>query len=345
MSAPTAVSTLDVERLALWLETHLSGFRGPIIPKKFGDGQSNPTFLLQAASGNYVLRRKPPGVLLKSAHAVDREFRVISALAGSGVPVPQALVLCEDDDVIGSAFYVMEHVVGRILWDPSLPEFTASDRARVYDSMNIALARLHTTDPEKVGLSDFGRPGSYFARQLKRWSDQYYASKTEEIPHMEELMRWLEAHVPADDGRVAIVHGDYRLDNMIFHPSEPRILAVIDWELSTLGHPFADVAYQCMQLRMPHDGVFSGLGGVDRVKLGIPSEADYLAAYCERAKITNPPDWSFCLAFNFFRLAAIVQGVKKRAMDGNGSNPERGLALGAGIPGMVVMAAEIAQLR
>ena len=326
------VKSLDEAALARWLEKNLDGFRGPLTARKFGDGQSNPTYGIEAASGAYVLRRKPPGVLLKSAHAVDREFRVQQALAGSGVPVPKMRLLCEDDSVIGTAFYIMERVDGRIFWNPALPEVAFEDRAKIYEEMNRALAALHKTDPAKVGLSDFGRSGSYFERQFKRWTDQYRASETGTLMPMDDLIGWLSHNVPPDDGRVSIVHGDYRLDNMIFHPTEPRLLAVLDWELSTLGHPFADISYQCMQWRMDSKGIFTGLGGLDRRSVGVPTEEEYVASYCKRMGFAEIPNWDFYLAFNFFRLAAIIQGVKKRALDGNGSNPERGLAMGEMVP-------------
>ena len=326
------VKSIDEAALARWLEQNLAGFRGPLKAKKFGDGQSNPTYLIEAASGAYVLRRKPPGVLLKSAHAVDREFRVQRALAGTQVPVARMDVLCEDDSVLGTAFYVMERVDGRIFWNPALPDLTVTDRAKVYDEMNRALAALHMVDPASVGLADFGRSGSYFERQFKRWTDQYRASETEVLPAMDKVIGWLSHNVPPDDGRVSIVHGDYRLDNMIFHPIEPRLLAVLDWELSTLGHPFADISYQCMQWRTDSAGIFTGLGGLDRKALGIPTEEEYVAAYCKRIGVSSIPNWDFYIAFNFFRLAAIIQGVKKRALDGNGSNPERGIAMGEMVP-------------
>ncbi|MBX3527795.1 MAG: phosphotransferase [Rhodoblastus sp.] len=326
------VKTLDEPRLAAWLEKNLDGFKGPLKATKFGDGQSNPTFLIEAASGAYVLRRKPPGVLLKSAHAVDREFRVQKALAVTGVPVANMYLLCEDDSVIGTAFYVMERIQGRIFWKPDLPEVSQADRTKIYDEMNRALAALTKLDPAEVGLADFGRPGSYFERQFKRWTDQYRASETETIGAMDDLIAWLAGNTPADDGRVSIVHGDYRLDNMIFHPTEPRLLAVLDWELSTLGHPFADISYQCMQWRTDSSSIFSGLGGLDRKAIGVPTEEEYVEAFCKRAGLSGIPNWDFYIAFNFFRLAAIIQGVKKRALDGNGSNPERGLAMGGMVP-------------
>ena len=335
------VRTLDEAALARWLEANLPGFKGPLTGKKFGDGQSNPTFGIEAASGSYVLRRKPPGVLLKSAHAVDREFRVQKALAGSKVPVAKMHVLCEDDSVLGAAFYLMERVDGRIFWNPALPEVSKEDRAKIYDEMNRALAALHMIDPASVGLADFGRSGSYFERQFKRWTDQYRASETGAITAMDELIAWLSSNVPPDDGRVSIVHGDYRLDNMIFHPTEPKLLAVLDWELSTLGHPFADISYQCMQWRTANSSIFQGLGGIDRRAIGAPTEEEYVAAYCERTGVAGIPNWEFYIAFNFFRLAAIIQGVKKRALDGNGSNPERGIAMGEMVPVLAGLALEL----
>ena len=325
-----------------WLEERVAGFAGPARLHKFKGGQSNPTYRLDAASGSYVLRRQPPGKLLKSAHAVDREYRVMRALAGTGVPVPRMLALCEDRGVVGSLFFVMEHCDGRIFWDAALPDIASpGERAAIYDDMNRVLAALHSVDPAAVGLADYGKPGNYFARQLSRWVGQYRASELETIPAMEELMAWLEAQQPADDGRVALVHGDYRHDNMIFHPEEPRIVAVLDWELSTLGHPLADLAYQCMQLRMPGGKGFSpGLAGLDRTALGIPEESEYVARYCERTGFDGIDNWPFCLAFSFFRLAAIVQGVAKRAVDGNASNT-RAAELGRWVEPLAKMALQV----
>ena len=315
-----SVDQLDTKALDEYLEGRIKGFAGLQSAEKFAGGQSNPTFLLTADSGNYVLRRKPSGRLLKSAHAVDREFRVISALAATDVPVAKAYHLCEDDNVIGSMFYIMGFVEGRIFWDPALPDIRVPDRTAMYDEMNRVLAALHSVDIDAVGLSDFGKPGNYFERQVGRWTTQYLAAETETIEPMDTLMRWLPEHMPADDGQVALVHGDYRLDNMIFHPTEPRILAIVDWELSTLGHPFADLAYQCMQWRLPNTGISKGLADMDRKALGIPAEAEYVELYCQRTGRDGVPDWTFCLAFSFFRLAAIVQGVLKRALDGNASS-------------------------
>jgi aminoglycoside phosphotransferase (APT) family kinase protein len=318
-----SIDTLPIERLGTYLEAHIAGFRGLREAVKFAGGQSNPTFRLDADSGRYVLRRKPPGQLLASAHAVDREYRVMAALAGSDVPVPAALHLCDDDEVIGSMFYVMEFKEGRILWDPALPDMDAAARARIYDEMNRVLVALHKVDVNAVGLQNHGQPGNYFARQVSRWTKQYRAAETERLESMERLMSWLAAHEPPDDGRVSLVHGDYRLDNMMFHPTEDRVIALLDWELSTLGHPSADLAFQCMQWRLPHgSSALRGLGGVDRVSLGIPSEEAYVQAYCRRMGIDGIADWSFCLAVSFFRLASICQGVYKRGLGGNASSSE-----------------------
>lgn len=318
---PRSVETLDSEVLGPYLEANVAGFGGLIKVEKFADGQSNPTFKVSAASGEYVLRRQPPGKLLKSAHAVDREYRVLAVLADTNVPVPRVYHLCKDRDVIGSMFYVMEYCDGRIFWDSAIPEVDKAERTAIYDEINKVLAALHQVDIEKAGLSDFGKPGSYFERQYERWSSQYRASELRPIAAMEALISWLGKHLPEDDGRVSLVHGDYRLDNMIFDPSSPKVIALLDWELSTLGHPFADVGYQCMQLRMPADiGHISGLRGKDLGELGIPSEEEYVARYCERMGIDGIDHFGFYVAFSFFRLAAIIQGVAKRAADGNASN-------------------------
>lgn len=311
---------IDSDRLGAYLEAALPGFRGPIALEKFAGGQSNPTYRLRAGSGDYVLRRKPSGELLKSAHAIDREFRVMQALKGTEVPVATPYHLCEDASVIGSDFYLMSFVEGRIFWDPALPEIERERRAAYYDEMNRVMAALHSLDVDAIGLGDYGRAGNYFARQIARWTRQYQASETDTNPAMNQLIDWLPALLPEDDGRVSLVHGDYRLDNFLFHPTEPRILAVVDWELSTLGHPFADLAYQCMQWRMPHEGLIQGLGGLDRQAQGLPSEAAYVADYCARMGLDGIENWNFYLAFSFFRLAAIAQGVKKRALEGNASN-------------------------
>lgn len=340
-----AVEALALDRLELWLQAHVPGFRGPVTATKFPGGQSNPTYRLDAQSGSYVLRRKPPGKLLKSAHAVDREFRVMRALRATDVPVAAPLALCEDEDVIGSMFYVMSFREGRVFWDPALPELAREERGAVYDEMNRVLAALHSVDVDAVGLSDFGKPGSYFARQVSRWSRQYRDSETETLADMDALVTWVETHVPEDDGRVALVHGDYRIDNLIFAPDAPRIIAVVDWELATLGHPHSDLAYQCMQWRLPNGGGLRGLGGIDRKAAGIPSEEEYVARYCARRGLTGIDDWTFCLAFSFFRIAAILQGVKKRALDGNASNPEQGLEMGRLVPVIAAMGIALAEGR
>jgi aminoglycoside phosphotransferase (APT) family kinase protein len=338
VSDPTFVDEASLQR---YLSAHLAGFKGPLLAEKFAGGQSNPTFRIKTPDKSYVLRRKPPGQLLKSAHQVDREFRVMQALKNTDVPVPRMHLLCEDESVIGSMFFVMEFLDGRIFWDPALPELEQRDRTALYDDMNRILAALATVDPAKVGLAEFGRPGSYFARQTKRWTDQYRASETVSIPEMDILIDWLSRNMPADDDRVSVVHGDYRLDNMIFHPTEPRCLAVVDWELSTLGHPFSDIAYQCMQWRLPNEGTFRGLGGRNRAALGIPTEDEYVAKFCQRIGIASIPIWTFCLVFNFFRLAAIIQGVYKRGLDGNASNRESALQRGAAVPQMARMAVDL----
>src|SRR5271166_2875431 len=323
----------DLTALDAWASARVEGWRGPAHAKKFPTGQSNPTYLIETAGARYVLRRKPPGKLLKSAHMIEREFRVLEALGACGFPAPRALALCEDESVIGTAFYVMAHVEGRIFWDPALPEVARDDRAPIYDAMNQALARLHAIDVAAAGLSDYGKPGNYFSRQLQRWTEQYRASETGTIEDMDRLIDWLGQNVPTDDGRVALVHGDWRIDNMIFDSHAPRLLAVLDWELSTLGHPFADLAYQCMHWRLPH-AEFNGLGGIDRVSQGLPTEADYVAAYCRRAGLEAIPDWAFMIAFSLFRYAAIAQGVYKRSLDGNASNPERARLFGQAVPSM-----------
>jgi aminoglycoside phosphotransferase (APT) family kinase protein len=330
----------DTGELSRYLERHVEGFRGPLTARKFKGGQSNPTYLIEAGSGSYVLRRKPPGELLKSAHAVDREFRVMSALATSEVPVPDMLHLCTDDSVVGSMFFLMEYVDGRVMWDASLPGHSIRERRAIYREMNRVLAALHSVDIEAVGLGDYGWPGNYFERQISRWSKQYRASETETVPEMERLMEWLPDNLPADDGRVALVHGDYRLDNMMFHPTEPRVLALLDWELSTLGHPFADLAYQCMQWRLSPMGLMPGLGGLDRKALGIPDETEYIAQYCERMGFGEIRNWPFYLAVSFFRLGAIIQGVKKRALDGNASS-DKALKVGELVLPLAKMAVEM----
>jgi aminoglycoside phosphotransferase (APT) family kinase protein len=313
---------LPVDSLAAYLEQQVPGFRGPLTATKFTGGQSNPTYRVEAASGRYVLRRKPPGQLLPSAHAVDREFRVLQALHGTSVPVAQPLHLCTDESVIGSMFYLMSYVDGRIFWDPSLPEATPAQRADIYTAIIDAMAALHTVQPAAVGLADYGKPGGYFERQIKRWGEQYRASETRPIAAMDALIERLPARCPADDGSVALAHGDFRIDNLMFHPSEPRVIAIVDWELSTLGHPLADLGYFCMALRLPRNPALPGLAGLDRAALGIPDEAALLARYSALTGRPIPADWPFVLAFSFFRLAAIAQGVAKRAEQGNASSEQ-----------------------
>ena len=313
---------LDTARLAAWMKDHVAGFSGELQVEKFKGGQSNPTFMLGAGGRKYVMRRKPPGKLLPSAHAVDREYKVITALAQTDVPVAKSYALCEDDAIIGTAFYVMDYVAGRILWDPALPGLQPSERTALFTEMNRVIAALHSVDYASVGLADYGRPGSYFSRQIDRWGKQYRASETERIEAMDNLMAWLPANIPAGD-ETSIVHGDYRLDNVIFHPSEPRILAVLDWELSTLGHPLADFAYHCMTWRLS-PGLFRGLIGYDLKALGIPGEQEYVAMYCQRTGRASIPaaEFEYYLAFNMFRLTAILQGIMARALQGNASSQE-----------------------
>lgn len=330
----------DVAQLADYLEDKVAGFKGPLTAEKFAGGQSNPTFKITAASGEYVLRRKPPGELLKSAHAVDREYRVLSALANTEVPVAEVYHLCEDDSVIGSMFYLMEFKAGTVFWDPALPDMSNAERGAIFDQMNQVLVDLHSVDVDKVGLADYGRPSNYFSRQTDRWSKQYRASELETIGDMDRLMEWLPQNMPADDGKLVLVHGDFRLDNIMFHPSEPRPLVLLDWELSTLGHPYADLAYQCMQLRLDNDSVLAGLGGIDRQALGLPSEEDYVALYCQRMGLENIPNWNFYVVFSMFRFAAILQGVAKRAQEGNASS-DKASRMGLLVKPLAKMAVEL----
>ncbi len=321
---------IDVGVLEAYLHAHLPGFAGPLTVEQFKGGQSNPTFKLVTPGASYAMRAKPGPVakLLPSAHAIEREFRVMSALAATDVPVARMHLLCEDESVIGRAFYVMEFVDGRVLWDQSLPGMTRGQRGAIYDEMNRVIAALHQVDPKAVGLTDYGKPGNYFERQIGRWSKQYQASITEPIEAMDRLIEWLPAHIPPgarDDTQVSIVHGDYRLDNLIFHPDEPRVLAVLDWELSTLGHPLADFSYHCMAWHIP-PGTFRGIGGLDHAALGIPSERDYVRRYCERTGRGDPDalmaDWNFYLAYNLFRIAAILQGIARRVVDGTAASAQ-----------------------
>ena len=310
----------DVAQLEAWMESHVESFRGPLTVQQFKGGQSNPTYLLTASSGRYVLRRKPPGKLLKSAHAVDREYRIISALYAADFPVPRPYVLCEDDEIIGTTFFIMEFVDGRIFWDLDLPDCEKEERAAIYDSANATIAQLHSYDWEALGLSDYGKPGNYFERQISRWIGQYRASETRTIEAMDALIDWLPENIPADES-ASIVHGDFRLDNMIVHPTEPRVVAVLDWELSTIGHPLADFTYHLLTWQMPEIGIGSvGLRGKDLPSLGIPTEEEYVARYCERTGRREIANRSFYTAFNLFRLAAILQGIAGRVRDGTAAS-------------------------
>lgn len=312
--------TFSLETLTGFLEERLPGFKGPLTAEQFKGGQSNPTFRLSTPDRQYVMRMKPgpASSLLPSAHAIEREFRVQKALFDSDVPVAEPLLLCEDESVIGRAFYIMALVEGRVLWDPMLPGLAPAERAAIYDEMNRVIAALHTVDFKARDLESYGKPANYFARQIDRWTRQYKAAETESIPAMDELIRWLPENLPPEDGLISIVHGDYRLDNLIFDSEKPRAVAVLDWELSTLGHPLADFAYHCMAWNLPRE--VRGMAGEDLTALGIPSEADYLNTYLERTGFTLSGNWNFYHAFNMFRLAGINQGVAKRALDGIASS-------------------------
>ncbi len=345
-----ASHAFDTAALEAHLARELSGFAGPLSVRQFKGGQSNPTYQLITPARRYVMRSKPgpAAKLLPSAHAVEREFRVMHALAGQGVPVPRMELLCEDEAVIGRAFYVMEMVEGRVLWDQSLPGMSPAGRNAIYDEMNRVIAALHGVDVAGAGLADYGKPGSYFERQIGRWTKQYLASVTEPIDAMDRMIEWLPAHMPAaarDDAQVAVVHGDFRLDNLIFHPTEPRIVAVLDWELSTLGHPLADFSYHCMSWHIP-PGAFRGIAGLDLAALGIPSEREYVRRYCARTGRGDPAalmgDWNFYLAFNMFRLASIMQGIAKRVVDGTASSAAA-RAQGASARPLAEMAWKLAQ--
>ena len=345
-----AQHAFDGAALDRYLSANLPGFAGPLSVLQFKGGQSNPTFKLVTPQRSYVMRSKPgPAArLLPSAHAIEREFRVMCALGASGVPVAKMHLLCDDEAVIGRAFYVMEFVDGRVLWDQSLPGMTNAERAAIYDEMNRVIALLHAVDIDAAGLADYGKPGNYFERQIGRWSKQYVASVTEPIAAMDSLMQWLPAHVPPgarDESQTAIVHGDFRLDNLIFHPREPRVLAVLDWELSTLGHPLGDFSYHCMAWHIPHT-MGRGIGGLDVAALGIPSERDYLRRYCERSGRADidavMADWNFYLAYNLFRIAAILQGIAKRALDGTAASAQAAQA-GAGARQLATLGWQFAQ--
>lgn len=348
---PVAQShAFDVAALQAHLEARLPGFAGPLTVEQFKGGQSNPTYKLVTPTQSYVMRSKPGPVakLLPSAHAIEREFAVMGGLYGTDVPVPRMHLLCDDESIIGRAFYVMEFIEGRVLWEQSLPAFDKPGRAAIYDEMNRVIAALHNVDVKAAGLEAYGKPGNYFERQIGRWTKQYQASITQPIDAMDRLIEWLPAHIPAsarDESQVSVVHGDYRLDNLVFHPSEPRVVAVLDWELSTLGHPLADFSYHCMSWHIP-PGSFRGLGGVDLASLGIPDEKSYVKRYCER---TGRPDadavmadWNFYLAYNMFRLAGILQGIAKRVEMGTASSAQARQA-GAGARPLAEMGWAIAQ--
>ena len=348
--APASSHAFDVEALRSFLNSRLEGFDGPLTVAQFKGGQSNPTYKLSTPSCAYVMRTKPGPAsrLLPSAHAIEREYRVMGALSGTGVPVPRMHLLCDDEAVIGRAFYIMEFMDGRVLWDQALPGMSTAERGAIYDDMNRVIARLHSVDVAAAGLADYGKPGNYFERQIGRWSKQYLASVTEPIEEMDRLIAWLPAHMPAsarEDSSVSVVHGDFRLDNLVFHASEPRVVAVLDWELSTLGHPLADFSYHCMSWHIP-PGTFRGIGGLDHAALGIPSEQEYVRRYCERTGRARPEalavDWNFYLAYNLFRLASIAQGIAKRLVDGIAAS-EQARATGAATRPLAQMAWKFAQ--
>src|SRR5687768_10489487 len=311
----------DISSLEHYLAARIPDLRGPLAVEQFKGGQSNPTYKLSDASGKrYVVRRKPPGKLLPSAHAVDREYRVIEALHRAGFPVAAPHLLCEDPLVIGTPFYVMDYVEGRVLWDPSLPGMTKAERGAIWDEQNRVIAKLHSIDYRAIGLDDFGKPGNYIGRQVERWSKQYRASETQRIEAMDNLIDWLPKNIPPEAG-TSVVHGDFRLDNTIFHPSEARILAVLDWELSTLGDPLADFSYHCMSWHIP-PGKFRGIDGLPLEELGLPAEKDYVEAYFKRTgrKRVDPSVWDYYMAYNLFRLAAILQGIAKRVLEGTAAS-------------------------
>ena len=323
---------LDVEAVSKYLKPRMDGFDGPLEATKFESGQSNPTFLLTTPTNNYVLRRKPPGILLKSAHAVDREFRVQKALAGTHVPVAKMHHLCEDDSVIGSSFYIMDHISGRNFDEPTLGDLNNADRTSVMKDMNRVLAALHDVNIDEIGLADYGPPGHYLERQVSRWSKQYRASETKPLPAMNRLIDIITERMPVDDGQRTLVHGDYRIDNIIFERDGTRCLAVLDWELSTIGHPYADLASVIMQWQLPVGRKGRGLMGVDRADLGLPTDDAFVMQYCERRGLDGIDNFGYYVGFCFFRMAAIIQGVLKRALDGNASNPEQAKELGAYVP-------------
>ena len=352
----SAAQAFDVASLSDWLQQNLSGFQGPLTVESFKGGQSNPTYKLSTPTQHYVMRAKPGPIakLLPSAHAIEREFAVMSGLQGTDVPVPRMYCLCEDEAVIGRAFYIMEFMPGRVLWDQTLPGMGSEERGAIYNEMNRVIAALHTVKFSERGLAAYGKPGNYFERQIGRWSKQYVASAdgagpmSQPIAEMQQLMAWLPQNIPATARSVelvSIVHGDYRLDNLMFHPTEPRIMAVLDWELSTLGHPLADFSYHCMAWHIP-PGSFRGIGGLDVASLGIPTEEQYIRLYCDRTGLTTPQalkaDWSFDMAYNLFRIAAILQGIAKRVEAGTAASAQA-VSSAAGVKPLAQMAWKFAQ--
>jgi aminoglycoside phosphotransferase (APT) family kinase protein len=339
--APSEFDAASLGRLGAWLT--MQGMPGDGQPRlqKFAGGQSNPTYRLEWGGKLFVLRRKPFGTLLPKAHMIEREHRVLAALQDTAVPVPKVRGLCEDPGVLGVSFYVMDHVAGRIFWDPRFPELEPSQRAELFSAVNATVARLHAVKPGALGLESFGRPAGFMARQIKLWNSQYRAAITRDIPAMQYLASWLSQHLPAEDAAGTIFHGDLRIDNMIFHPTEPRVVALLDWELATLGDPVADFAYHLMTWRIP-PGLFRGLAGVDHAALGIPTEAQYVADYCRQTGRSELPNLKFYLAFSFFRLASILQGIARRAQDGNASAPDA-VALGAKAEPLAQLGWDLAQ--
>ncbi|MBP9060413.1 MAG: phosphotransferase [Rhodoferax sp.] len=340
----------DIAALSAWLEKNLPGFAGPLTVESFKGGQSNPTYKLNTPTQSYVMRAKPGPVakLLPSAHAIEREFAVMNGLQGTDVPVPRMYCLCEDESVIGRAFYIMEFMQGRILWDQSLPGVSRQERGAIFNEMNRVISALHTVKFAQRGLENYGKPGNYFERQIGRWSKQYTASITQPIEEMDKLMAWLPQHIPAmarAEHMVSIVHGDYRLDNLMLHPTEPRVIAVLDWELSTLGHPLADFSYHCMAWHIP-PGAFRGIGGLDVAALGIPTEDEYIRLYCERTGLATPEqlkaEWNFYMAYNMFRIAAILQGIAKRVEAGTAASAQA-VSSAAGARPLAQMAWQFAQ--
>lgn len=330
----------DEKALETYLKRHVEGFAGPIAVKKFKGGQSNPTYLIESQNATYVLRRKPPGKLLPSAHAIDREFRIMSALGKVGFPVPKTFALCEDTEIVGTAFFIMDYVDGRIFWDASLPDVDIAQRRPLFEELVDVIAKLHRIDYAAIGLGDYGKTGNYFERQIDRWSKQYKAAETSSIAAMDRLIEWLPKSIPAD-GAVSIVHGDYRFDNVIFDKTAPKIRAVLDWELSTLGHPLADFTYFLMVWHFP-PSIRGGLAGLDQQALGIPSLDEAVARYCEQTGRKTVSDFDYCLAYNMFRLASIAQGVYSRALQGNASSSE-GLKMGVSVAPLAEMAWSYAQ--